>query len=64
MVEKTGEIVAHFKCTIAIQPKSTVILTGPPAIKTEQFKTEKSVQNEDAKATLLKELWKKEAKKK
>jgi len=33
IVEKHGEIIAHFKCTIAVQPKSTVVLAGNLALR-------------------------------
>lgn len=43
LVEKAGEIVAQFKCTIAILPKSTIILAGDLTLATERFETEKKV---------------------
>jgi len=32
LTEKKGEVVAQFKGTVCIQPKSTAILCGPVAI--------------------------------
>jgi methionine aminopeptidase len=42
-IEKPGELVAQFKCTIAILPKSTVVLAGDIPLNLERFESEKKV---------------------
>lgn len=64
MVEKAGEIVAHFKCTIAVLPRSTVILAGDLPFAKERFNSEKTIQNKEIQDLLASSLWKKEEKKK
>jgi methionine aminopeptidase len=64
LVEKAGETVAQFKATIAILPKSTVILAGNLPFNTTRFETEKRVNNEELVKILSSDLWKKEEKKK
>lgn len=64
LVEKAGEIVAQFKCTIAILPRSTVILAGDIPLNLERFETEKKVADQELIDLLQSELWKKEDKKK
>ena len=63
LAEKKGEFVAQFKATIAVQPKSTAILCGARALN-DGVKSDKSVKNEELKALIASELWKKEEKKK
>ena len=43
LVEKAGEYVAQFKCTIAVLPKSTVILAGDLPFDNAKFETIKSL---------------------
>lgn len=64
LVEKAGELVAQFKVTIAVLPKSTVILAGDVAVDHSKFETTNSIQNDEIKNLLAQELWKKEEKKK
>ena len=64
LVEKNGEFVAQFKCTIAVQQKSTVILAGNVALQKERYESEKSVQNKELQDLVASELWKNEDKKK
>ena len=63
LVEKQGDFTAHFKCTIAIQPKSTVILSGKD-FDESILACEKDVVNEEIKELLKGDLWKKEVPKK
>lgn len=44
-VEKAGEFVAQFKCTVAVQQRSTVILSGDVTFAKDRFESEKSVQD-------------------
>ena len=62
LAEKKGEYVAQFKATIALQPKSTAILCGARALNSDGLETDKSVKNEELKALIASELWKKEEK--
>lgn len=64
LVEKTGEYVAQFKCTIAILPRSTVILAGDIPIAQERYETDKKVGDPELIQLLASDLWKKEDKKK
>lgn len=64
LVEKNGEIVAQFKCTIAVLPKSTVILAGDVPFPVERFETDKKITDQELIALLESDLWKKEDKKK
>ena len=64
LVEKMGEIVAQFKCTIAILPRSTVILAGNLPVPVERFETAKKIENEAVLSVLASDLWKKDDKKK
>ena len=64
LVEKNGEIVAQFKCTIAVLPKSTVILAGDVPFPVERFETDKKITDQELSALLESDLWKKEDKKK
>ena len=64
LIEKPGEFVAQFKCTIAVQQRSTVILAGSLPFPKERFESEKSVQSKELQDLVAGELWKKEEKKK
>ena len=64
LVEKAGEIVAQFKCTIAILPKSTIVLAGEIPFAKERFSSNHTIQDETLKALIDAPLWKKEDKKK
>ena len=46
LVEKAGEYVAQFKCTIAVLPRSTVILAGDIPIAKDRYQSEKAINNE------------------
>ena len=63
LAEKKGEFVAQFRCTIAVQPKSTAILCGARALA-DGLKTDKAVKSEELKTLIASDLWKKEEKKK
>lgn len=63
-IEKVGEIVAHFKCTIAILPRSTVVLAGDLPLNLERFETDKRVEDPELVELLAGDLWKKDDKKK
>ena len=53
LFEKPGEIVAHFKATVAILQRSTQILCGEiPQVVLERFESEKKIENEELKALL------------
>lgn len=60
--EKTGEFVAQFKCTIVVQPRSTAVIAGGAVIDQSKFQSEHEVKDEDLKALLAQDLWKKEKK--
>lgn len=65
LAEKAGEMVAQFKGTVVVQPKSTAILCGGRAlVGADGYVTDKSVKNEELKVLISSELWKKEEKKK
>jgi methionine aminopeptidase len=64
LTEKAGEVVAQFKCTIAVLPKSTVILAGEHLINTARYTTDKKITDQDTLNLINSELWKKEDKKK
>lgn len=64
LVEKPTEFVAQFKCTIAIQPRSTVVLAGNLPFNKDRFETDKKVADEGLVQVLAGDLWKKEEKKK
>lgn len=63
LTEKVGEIVAQFKSTIAVLPRSTVVLAGDLPLAA-RFESEKKIVDADLKALIDSELWKKEDKKK
>lgn len=58
--EKEGEFVAHFHTTIAVQPRSTAILSGNIPIDLTRFESDKSIKDEELKALLASDLWKDE----
>lgn len=64
LTEKPGDIVAQFFCTIAVLPRSTAILCGDLTFDEARFKGDHSIQNEEVKKLVEKELWKKEKVKK
>jgi curved DNA binding protein len=64
LVEKNGEYVAQFKCTIAILPRSTVVLAGDVEVPVERFETDKKINDVELLNLLQSDLWKKEDKKK
>jgi curved DNA binding protein len=64
LTEKPGEIVAQFKCTIAVQPKSCAILAGDLALDVSNLKSQKSIKSEELKELIASELWKADKKKK
>ena len=63
LTEKTGEIVAQFKCTVAVLPRSTVILAGDVPLAA-RFESEKKVADGELASLIASDLWKKEDKKK
>ena len=63
LTEKAGEFVAQFKATIAVLPRSTVVLAGELPLAA-RFESEKSIADADLKKLIDSELWKKEDKKK
>ncbi len=64
LFEKPGEIVAQFKVTIVVLPRSTQILCGDVEFDEERFEPEKKIESEEIKKLLAQDLWKKEEKKK
>jgi curved DNA binding protein len=63
LTEKAGEFVAHFKTTIAVLPRSTVVLAGEVPLAA-RYNSEKKVTDADLSALIASDLWKKEDKKK
>jgi len=63
LIEKAGEIVAQFKCTLAVLPRSTCILTGDVSLDS-RFDSDKKINDADLAALIAGDLWKKEEKKK
>jgi curved DNA binding protein len=63
LTEKAGEFVAHFKTTVAVLPRSTVVLAGEVPLAA-RYNSEKKVTDADRSALIAGELWKKEDKKK
>ena len=45
--EKPGEIVAQFKATVCVQPKSTALLCGARAMSRDGLDCDKKIQNAD-----------------
>jgi len=64
LIEKPGEYVAQFKCTIAVQQRSTVVLASGPALSLDRFETDKKILSDNLKNLIAGDLWKKEDKKK
>ena len=64
LTDKPGEFVAHFKATIAVQPKSVAILCGGRALQRDGIASDKKITNDELKAVIGGDLWKKEEKKK
>lgn len=62
--EKAGETVAQFKTTVAVLPRSTVVLAGALPFDEGRFDTENSLQNEEVVALVKRDMWKKDDKKK
>jgi len=62
--EKQGEVVAQFKGTVVVQPRSTAVIAGNTPIDLSRFQSDKSVQDPELQALLAKDLWKKEKPKK
>lgn len=63
--EKAGEMVAQFKATVVVQPKSVAILCGGKALhNADGYVSDKSITDEDLKKVIASDLWKKEEKKK
>ena len=63
LVEKVGEYVAQFKCTIIVQPRSTVVLAGDIPLQVERFETAKKIEDPELLTLLAGDLWKKDEKK-
>lgn len=61
LVEKEGEFVAHFKSTVCILPRGTIILAGalPSDVARFEASASHSIKDEGVKALVSKELWKK-----
>jgi len=64
LIEKDGDFIAHFKSTIAVLPRSTVVLAGALPVDATKLEAATPIKSEDVKKHLAKDLWKKvEAKK-
>lgn len=63
LTEKAGEFVAHFKTTVAVLPRSTIVLSGEVPLAA-RFDSDKKIQDAELSALISSELWKKEDKKK
>jgi len=63
LTEKEGEFVAHFKSTIAILPRSTVVLAGALPV-TAPAESTHSIKSEEVKNAVKKDLFAKEKAKK
>jgi hypothetical protein len=61
LVEKEGDFVAHFKSTVVIQPRSTVVLAGALALPNERFASTE-IKNSAVNELVTKALWLKEKK--
>lgn len=64
LTEKAGELVAQFKTTIAVLPRSTAVLAGELAVPVARFETDKKIADPELSALIAGDLWKKEDKKK
>ena len=60
---KEGEMVAQFKRTVAVLPKSTATLAGDLPFDATKFKTTNSLKNAEMKALVASEMWKRDDKK-
>lgn len=61
LTEKDGEFCAHFKSTVCVLPRSTAILAGAlPLDAAKLAGASKSVKDEELKAHIAKDLWKKQ----
>lgn len=64
LTEKNGEFVAQFKATVVVQPRSTAIVAGGAPLDVSKYTTDNKVTDEELKALLAQDLWKKEKVKK
>lgn len=64
LTEKPGEIVAHFMSTVAVLPRSTVVLAGAIPFDESKFEAENALKTPEVMELVNKELWKKDNKKK
>jgi len=64
LIEKDRSIVAQFGCTIAVQTKSTALLSGNVPFDTKRFESEKSVKKEEIAKLIASDLWVREKQKK
>lgn len=62
--EKAGEVVAQFKSTVAVLPRSTVVLAGNLPFDEGRFAPEDTIKTESVKDLVSREMWKKDDKKK
>jgi len=62
--EKEGEVVAQFKTTVAVLPRSTVVLAGGVPFDEGRFDTENTLQTPAVVELVKRDLWKKDDKKK
>lgn len=63
LTEKAGEFVAQFKCTIAVLPRSTVVLAGDIPLAA-RYESDKKIEDAELSKLIASDLWKKEDKKK
>ena len=63
LTEKTGEFVAQFKSTIAVLPRSTVVLAGDIPLAA-RYESDKKIADGELATLIASDLWKKEDKKK
>lgn len=61
LTEKEGQFVAHFKSTVAILPRSTVVLAGALAPAADKIA---AIKSDEVKGLVTKDLWTKEKEKK
>ena len=64
LADKTGEYVAQFHTTIAVQPRSTAILSGNLPFDVSRFQSEHSIKDAGLKTLLESPMWKDEKAKK
>jgi len=62
--EKAGEIVAQFKSTVAVLPRSTIVLAGALPLDETKFKPEFALEDGPVKELVKMDMWKKDDKKK